>query len=463
MTEETKRTWRVRSRGVGIVTVVLLGAAFLFYWLLAREVQAINFRLTPTPGIENTLRTFPLLEPLLLLFELMSLSVLRHLFPLVFGFICAWFVTVELVQILYDLPTQRNAQLMLGRLFTGAGKPVKLDRRTFAEQRVNDELIRTGGPGQVIVGESDVVVTEINGRYERVLGAGKQRLRRFEEVIALLDLREQERASQSITLMTREGLELKTDLRLIFRLQQRSDATRPDAAYMFDDDSIRRAAYANEVTEDGITRWDDLPAAIAASQLRKIVASKRLDALIDPNKVFQGDPHPQIQIEMEQNTRDILRNYGIHLVSARLSALQMSPELHETLVAYWKAFGEKTKVLDEHPQHPDFDKANLQRSQAREKMISSLTSGLQTIRERKNAAPRREPKPVNNTIDPNQLLTLQMIRLLKQITPPQQNQTALPQPPEQLTAGSLPVQPERDELDIYLDNLLRNYLPPSDQ
>ena len=94
---------------------------------------------------------------------MLSPSVLRHLFPLAFGFICAWFITVELVQILYDLPTERNAQLMLGRLFTGAGKPVSLDRRTFAEQRINNELIRTGGPGQIIVGESDVVVTEING------------------------------------------------------------------------------------------------------------------------------------------------------------------------------------------------------------------------------------------------------------------------------------------------------------
>ena len=463
MADSTKRTWRVRPGGVGIVTTVLLGAAVLLYWLVAREVQGVNFRITPTSLVEDTLQTFPLLEPLLLIFELTSLSVLRHFLPLIFGFICAWVLTVELVQTLYNLPTERNAQMMLGRLFTGAGKPVPLDRRSFTEQRISNELIRTGGPGQIIIGESDVAVTEINGRFERVLGSGKQRLRRFEKVVSLLDLREQERANQSVTLMTREGLELTTDIRLIFRLQQRSDATHPEATYIFDDDSVRRAAYANEVTGNGITRWDDLPAAIAASQLRRLVASKRLDALIDPKYVFESAPHPEIQISMEQNTRDILRSYGIHLISARLTSLKMSSELHETLLLYWKNFGEKAKTLDEHPQNPDFDNADFQRSLAREKMIGSLTSGLQTIRDRKNAAPRRTPKPVNNTIDPNQLLTLQMIRLLQRIAPPEQNQAALPQPPEQLTAGQISAQQEPDELEAYLDNLLRNYLPPSDQ
>ena len=293
-------------------------------------------------------------------------------------------------------------------------------------------------------------------------------MRRFEEVIALLDLREQERAVQSINLMSREGLELKTDLRLIFRLQQHIDTTNPNATFRVDDDSVRRAAYAVEVTDDGITRWDDLPAAIATSQLRKIVASKRLDALIDPNKVFPGDarrddPHPQIQSEMEQKARDILRNYGVYLVSARLTALQMNTELHDTLLEYWKAFGEKTKVLDQHPQDPNFDKADFQRSQAREKMINSLTSGLQTIRERKNAAPRRSPGPANNKrIDPNQLLTLQMIRLLQQITPGQQNQHVLPRPPEQLTAGAPSAQQDPDELDDYINKLLRDLLPPAE-
>ena len=349
----TSRVRRIyRPKRIRIITIAIVFLAFILYWLLARAVQGINFRLSPSPMLDRLLDNLPLLEPLLIFFELLSISVLRHFIPLLFGIASAWLIATELLVQLYELPNASDGGKMLSRLISGSGGTVQLDRQNFAEQQVTEELIRTGGPGYVNIGPSDVAVTTINGRFERVLGGGRQRLRRFEKVIAVLDLREQEREQKAVTLMTKDGLELKTTLHCNFYLERRPDPSQPHLDYTFDDESVRRAAFATAMMQTGVRRWDDLPLQIGIGQLRRIVSSKRLDELIDPQYVFERAPHPAIQAQVEQDTRDILRHYGIHLVSANTTALEMSSEMHETLLAYWKAFGEKAKALDERPQDP---------------------------------------------------------------------------------------------------------------
>ncbi len=461
MAELESRQRGLRPKTIGFATVIVITVAFMFYWLLARAIQGINYRLTPSASVDNLLDNLPLLEPFVFIFELGSPYVLRHLLPIAFGIACGWIITIRLVEKLYNLPSFGDASRTLSRLVSGTGGTVAINRLKFAEQRVEEELLRIGGPGFVAIAESDVVVTEINGRFERVLGGGKQRLRRFEKVVAALDLREQERERQSITLMTKEGLELKTNLRLNFYLRRRPDPRKPKLNYTFDDDSVRKAAYSVTIGEGGILRWDDQPMRVAVAQLRRVVASKRLDELIDPRYVFEGAPHPDIQLEMERDTLSILHLQGIHLVRAQMSTLEMSGTMHETLIGYWKAFGEKAKALDERPQDPDYDSADIARRRAREKMIASLTTGLQTIRERKNATPRRaNTASAQQTPDINQLLTIQLMRLLENVA--NQQQLKPPQPSERPTNDQALIEAPSKDLDNQLESLLRRYLPPAE-
>ena len=482
----TSRIRRIyRPKRIRIVTIAIVFLAFILYWLLARAVQGVDFRLSPSPTLDNLLDNLPLLEPLLIFFELFSLSVLRHFTPLLFGVASAWLIATELLAQLYDLPSNNDGGKMLNRLISGSGGTVSIDRQNFAEQQVTEELIRTGGPGYVNIGASDVAVTTINGRFERVVGGGRQRLRRFERVIAVLDLREQEREHKAVTLMTKDGLALKTTLTCNFYLERRPDPSQPHLDYTFDDDSVRRAAFATAITQTGVRRWDDLPLQIGIVQLRRVVGSKRLDELIDPKYVFERAPHPAIQAQVEQNTRDILRQYGIHLVSASTTALEMTDEMHETLLDYWKVFGEKAKALAEKPQDPDFDSADIARRQAREKMISSLTKGLQNIRQGNNAtgflpAASSAVEPVKP--DGNQLLAMQMLQMLErfyrqQSTPASQPETADTDSeplllesernePEKKVEDSAETAaqkaPEDNTLPNELANLLKQYLPPTE-
>lgn len=307
MNDPMQETSAIRPKSVRLATIIVVAIGGFCYWLIARAVQGVNFRLSPSPTIDRLLDNLPLLEPILIFFEIFSPYVLRHFIPVGFGIICAWLIAIQLVQKLYALPSFSDANRMLNRLVTNSGGTIAIDRQRFAEQLVDVELLRTGGPGHVLLSESDVAVTEINGRYERVIGSGKQRLRRFERMVALLDLREQERTRDGVTLMTKEGLELKTNLHINFHIQRRPDPTEPRNNYSYDDDSVRKAAYNVTVGDGGIMRWDNQPMRVVVAQLRRIVSSKRLDELIDPKYVFEAAPHPEIRIMVEQDARDILR------------------------------------------------------------------------------------------------------------------------------------------------------------
>lgn len=454
--EEDVQRQSDRPKAARAITTIVIVGAIIVYWLLARAVQGIDLRITPSPTVNNMLNDFPLLTPFLFFFELFSPTVLRHFIPILWGIGGGWLISTKLVEILYDLPDRANATHLLGRLSSGGSgggrKPLSINRLNFSTQQNEKDLLRIGGPGYVALSESDVAVTEINGRFERVISGGRKRLRRFEKIIAVLDLREQERLRNDVTLMTKEGLELKTNLRINFHLQRRPDPRQPNNIYTFDDASVRKAAFATKVVPKGLLRWDAQPIHVVVAQLRRIVANKRLDELIDPAYIFEAAPHPRIQQMMQQDARDILAGRGIHLVSAHITSLEMSPEMHEMLITYWKTFGEKAKALDERPQDPSFDSAEIVRRRAREKMIASLTTGLQTIRDKKNATPRQTPVATAAvSSDINHLLTLELIRLLKQTTQPQQlfdanNEHSL------LTASD-------NDLKKQLDTLLRHFLP----
>ncbi|HFC11295.1 MAG TPA: hypothetical protein ENJ56_00525, partial [Anaerolineae bacterium] len=361
-TQNTGQRRIVRPKAVKFITILVLASAIIAYWLMARAVQGIDLRLTPSSTVNKFLTDFPLLTPFLFFFELFSPSVLRHFIPIMLGGGAAWWVSTQLIEILYDLPDSASAARLLSRLQGGiSGKPLVINRLNFATQQNEKELLRIGGPGYVVLGESDVAVTELNGRFERVLSSGRQKLRRFEKIVTVLDLREQERQRDAVTLVTKEGLALKTNLRINFHLQRRPNPAQPNNIYTFDDESVRKAAFATRVVPNGLLRWDAQPIHVVVTHLRRIIANKRLDELIDPNYVYEAAPHPEIQRVMQQDARDELADMGIYLVSAHITALEMSADMHEMLITYWKTFGEKAKALDERPQDPEFDAPEIER------------------------------------------------------------------------------------------------------
>jgi hypothetical protein len=313
-------------------------------------------------------------------YTLFSPLVLRNFVPVIGGALFAYATTVTLAQALYDLPDSAESRVFLHRLRTGASKPVIVSQQHLARTRYTEPILRIGGPGQINIVDNEVVVTEVNGRFNRVLGPGIHILARFEYVRTALDLREQERKRDNVSFMTKEGIPLTSDVQVTFRLRRGNRAPTRANPFPFDEESVRLAAYGQVVREEDTGEWDQKPLETAIRQLQNKIGQLRLDELIDPQKHYV-DPHPTIQQKVERDTRHILFTEGITLTNMRLGAMQLPPDVDQTVLAYWNTFSERPRPVKE-PTDAEKEAARAaQKARIREQMIRSLAAGLAQVQE----------------------------------------------------------------------------------
>lgn len=346
------------------LTFLLVIGIVLLYWLTVRVLTGVNAALNPPAWWATLQSEYPLVNVVAPAvnagIELFAPRVLIHFFPLLFGVYAARYITLRVVQLLYDLPNEEAAAELLGRLRgVWHAKPLAIDRINFARQQVEEPVLRVGGPGTVTVSPTDLVVTERNGRYLRFLGPGKQELERFERVRNVLDLRDREQNASNIMLHTRDGLPLKTDIQITYRLRRSlsqpllassggTNAGRAAAGRITDSrliTAVRKAAYAETVTDYGVSRWTDLPLPLAIGELRRLLLQLKLDDLLSTDQKPADAIYHQLHGDLETNVRARLDAVGIELLNVQFAALQLSDALQEVLIDYWKVKGDKAAAV----------------------------------------------------------------------------------------------------------------------
>ena len=186
--------------------VVMLGLLFLF-WVYARYIERVDIPLV-TNWLNQTLPLLPTSRGLSFILSFFHWKVLRHVIAVAVGWYFAYDAAVLLVRVLYDLPDKASAQKFLSRLLGMAGQtgnPPDVTPTTLAN-RSDSILLRVGGPGQVKVPPGHVMVTELNGRFQRILSAGKHALGRYEYIHAVLNLQPQRRTLDQFTAYSRDGI-----------------------------------------------------------------------------------------------------------------------------------------------------------------------------------------------------------------------------------------------------------------
>lgn len=419
----------------------LMAAAVLFllfvYWLVAREIEGVDYIRRMPLGWRDLLRNYPLFDtftPIVaFVLELMTLSVLRHFIPIAAGFVLAYYVVLDLMQHLYELPDNSSAARIFSRLRGNISKPVVLNRQTFEQDRLDNPELRIGGPGAISIYESDVVVTEINGRFERVLGKGKHRLKRFEYVYAILDLTSQETEERNVRLTTKDGIDVLTNVVVNFRIQRNNPRPNLVHKFTYDSDSVRKAAYANTVIGGAASGWQGIPLAIAVGQLRDEIAKRTLDELIDPSRDLDIAPHPNVQTQVRGRTRQILRQFGLELTSVKLGGIVTDQQIQDKLVEYWRASAGRAGLADHVPQDPERLR-RAKENRIREQIIQNLSKGLRHMQDQ-GASMYRQPSssPTRDLerllpylTDLTDMIRSNSARSLLDPQPPQENKVITP-------------------------------------
>jgi hypothetical protein len=368
------------------ITLTGLIILFIFYWLFAFELEKVDYVPLVFDRLVDGLRLFgPVMSPFVYIIERVgpyfSLRVLRHLIPPLVGWYIARLAILGLIQSFYDLRDSHEAANLLERLSAarlGFIRPTVVNLQTFEENRKKDPVLKIGGPGRIVVFRDAALVTELNGRFHRVLGPGRHDLERFEFAKTLVDLCPQERESDNVKMMTSDGIPLTTSLTVTYQILWGDDKPTKNKPFPYDPEAVKKAAYSETVQPDGsITRWDSLAMLITGGQLRTIVAEEKLDELIvsEANGI---EVHRRLQLEMERRAKNIMRGYGVMIRGTRLGALELPKEVEALRKRYWQASWDtqRTRQMTD-GEVKILESLEFARAEAEAIMLQAIAEGLQ--------------------------------------------------------------------------------------
>ena len=268
---------------------VVLLLLLLGYWFFVSRLERVEGNLVWAallfPDLSPTQAANVTFSPWLTqLAELFHPRVLRHVIPVIVGWQLAVQAGVSLMQVLYDCPDRKTAADFLRRQRRDrVGRlelPYTVLPHNLDQAREESILLRVGGPVPVVIPNGYAAVTERNARFMRVLPPGYHILGRFEYLLGVVDLQPQTRTANDVTMLTREGIPVKTDIGLTFAIDP-GDEPSPLRPYPFDPEAVRQAAYAGAVKANGqVSSWDDAPINKVRGALSAWVADHPLDELL---------------------------------------------------------------------------------------------------------------------------------------------------------------------------------------
>ena len=391
--------------------------ALLLYWLFARSLERVDLRPLLEPWWQSWAPFWQMPAALVIAAEMLHPRVLRHLIAPLVGWYLAYRAAVNLVHVLYDLPDRVTARRFLGRLRMSTPPlipPLAVNGQTLTQMRESWELLRVGGPGLIAITAGEVAVTEVNGRFHRILGSGVHLLGRFEYVHAILDLRPQERTATDVRLTTRDGIEVKADVTLIFRLDTGGEFPSRTQPYPFDEEAVRQAAYNQTVLpEGGVSTWDSAPIGAASGALAKIIANYRLDELLHARAA--AEPYQAIRAELTHKIRPMLANQGIELAGLHISRLELPEEVANQYIDYWRTHWQtQIRLLQADGEAMALEEVEIARAEAEMTMIQAIVEGVQRAQQSADADNMRE------------IVALRLVEALEKIARQSQQEIPLP-------------------------------------
>ena len=261
---------------------------FVGYWFFVSNLERIDANLVLArifvpnlPPGQAALVTFSPVATWLV--EMFHPRVLRHFIPVLVGWWLAVQAAISLMQVLYNCPDRRTAAEFLRRQrHNRPGSDLYVvSAKNLEQERESSILLGVGGPVTVQIPLGHAAVTERNGRKQRVLPPGIHNLGRFEYVQGVVDLHPQEKTATDVMMLTKEGISLRADIGLTFRITPGDSPVTHDQPFPFSMEAVQRAAYAGTVGPGGkVSTWADAPLGKVRGALSNMVSNDSLDELV---------------------------------------------------------------------------------------------------------------------------------------------------------------------------------------
>jgi regulator of protease activity HflC (stomatin/prohibitin superfamily) len=344
-TSQSQRSTSQRSRRLPskrtlylLFLVFLLVAYWIFVWQMERivvqpeDLPLSILQIVPAWGLNFATIFLP--------------RVLRHFIPILLGWLLAYEIATNLVYHLYNLPDREKARGFLRRLRDprlSRGATVIASPSDLEAKRLESARLRVGGPGRIVLPIGHAAVTEINGRYYRVIGPGEHALDRFEYVHTLYDLRPQDRTDPEVRLRSREGLEIVTEVSVTFRVRAPDMVPSVQQPYPYDHDTLREITYSQTNLPGGKTSdWQTEALGAVKGALTATIGSFSLNELLQDEQTEIG-AHLTISRSVERAAKIKLREKGIDLMRVRIGGFHFPDDVTDLHIQYWRSYWDSQK------------------------------------------------------------------------------------------------------------------------
>jgi regulator of protease activity HflC (stomatin/prohibitin superfamily) len=332
---------------------VILVALLIGYWLYVHSLERVDgavilarIFLPNLSADQATGANFP--RWLAWLAELFHPRVLRHFIPIIVGWWLAVQAAISLMQVLYNCPDRKTAAEFLRRQrrnrISAYEEIYTVLPQNLADIRDKSIMLRVGGPVRVNIPNGYAAVTERNARFLRVLPPGVHDLGRFEYLLGVVDLQPQERTAKDVLMLTKEGIPVRADIGLKFRIDPGDDPVSHRRPYPYREEAVRKAAYAGTVGAKGeVSTWVDGPLGKVRGALSGMVSDESLDNLLAADS--PRDAHHVLTEAVTRKVWDSLPKDGIKPMQLRISRLTPPPEVSRQYTEFWLANQRKEDML----------------------------------------------------------------------------------------------------------------------
>ncbi len=413
--EESGRTPVVRMPNKRTLYMLFLLFLLIAYWIFVWRMERIALIPEDMP--------FAILKGLpawLVNFAGVFLPrVLRHFIPLVLGWLLAYEIATNLVFHLYDLPDRAKSRSFLRRLRDprrGGGEAVSVTPQDLESKRLESARLRVGGPGRVSIPSGHATVTEVNGRFYRVIGSGNHALDRFEYIHSVFDLRPQDRSNPEVKLYSREGLEVMTDVSVTFRVLAPEMTISAQQPYPYDATIIRKLAYKQLNLPGGRTsNWEGAALGAVKSALAASVSAFTLNELLKDEQTEIG-AHLTIRRNVTREARVRLREQGIDLIRVRIGGFRFPDDVNELYIQYWRTYWDsQARVTLAEGEAIALQEMELVRAEAEIELVKAIVDGMQQARQ----------QGYKGTI--NEIVALRFVEALERMALESESEIVLPE------------------------------------
>ena len=371
--------------------------------LMRLQVQVVPVNSVPPP-------TIPAQPPPFLPPGLSTLaSIVYHLLPALLGIVFVLWGATGFMNTVFHLPTATSGlSHVLAFMFGGTPGYLYVHHGELNTETSDKTTQIIGGPAWLTVGEGNAVLLERGSGFSRIVWTGYHRLWPHERVRGVIDLRTHYRkGSQGV--LTRDGIPVKMDVDLTFRITERNlpddppptpppplgpysrlrlalglrvrhDLLVTSQPHRFSRETVRRLVYETTVmSPDTPPDWTNSFYNVRSGDITDQIANRRLDEVSAPDDV-QAHPRAEVARIGLEDSRKTASAQGIEILDMTLGVIEPQdkyPHIASQIIANWKIEWERrARLLEAQTEARRTQLLEEARAEAQANMIQALSEGF---------------------------------------------------------------------------------------